>query len=328
MREAQLARHWNILLTLEANRQGVTVDALAEQLQVNKRTIYRDLNALHESGFPITTCKNNNKTRYVFAEDYKVKLKPTFSPMELMALNLAVKSQGFLEGTVFHEALEGVQQKIRNMLERYEEYLNSIEEMFITTFRPTRDYSRAPKIIEAITTALCHKRKVKITYWTSSRQELTKRAINPYRLWFVNGTFYVVAFCHYRKEVRIFLLDRIKEVEITDERFTIPSDFDFSQYTSKAFKVLAGKEEFDVVIRVHPLLRPQLTEQKWHPSQKIEELDNGWIKVSFRLGALDEIKTWIQGYAPFMVVEKPPELVKKVVNSFKEALKVHKSLLK
>jgi predicted DNA-binding transcriptional regulator YafY len=246
--------------------------------------------------------------------------------MELMALNLAIKSHNFLKGTLFHESLAAVQNKIKATLEeKHQKYINSIANMFVSTFRPLRDYSRSPKIIEGITNALLEKKRVQITYWTPSREKLTKRKIEPYRLWFVNGAFYIVGYCHYRKEVRIFLLDRIREVELTDETFTIPADFDFSQYTTKAFKVLAGDEDFEVVVKVNPLLRPQIMEQQWHPTQKVEELSDGWLKVSFRLSALDEIKTWIQGYAPFIVVEKPPELVEEVVNSFKEAIKLHKA---
>jgi hypothetical protein len=37
---------------------------------------------------------------------------------------------------------------------------------------------------------------------------------DPYRIWFFNGTFYLIGFCHARKEIRIFTLDRIKMFEV------------------------------------------------------------------------------------------------------------------
>lgn len=330
MREKQISRHWRILLLLDSYRYGKTVEEIVKDMEeenkVSKRTIYRDLDALIAAGFPITCVKTPEGTKYIFSEEYRLRLKLTFSPMELMALNLAIKSHNFLKGTIFHEALETVQNKIKATLaEKHQEYINSMANMFVSTFRPLRDYSHAHKIIDCITKALLEKKRAEITYWTPSRGKITKRKIEPYRLWFVNGAFYIIAYCHYRKEIRVFLLDRIREVTLTDETFTIPADFDFSQYTTKAFKVLAGDEDFEVVVRVDPLLKPQIMEQKWHPTQKVEELADGWLKVSFRLSALDEIKTWIQGYAPFIVVEKPPELVKEVVASFKEAIKLHQA---
>ena len=116
------------------------------------------------------------------------------------------------------------------------------------------------------------------------------------------------------------MVDRIREFELTDEKYNIPPDFDFSKYASKGFKALGGEEEYEVVVRVHPVLKPQITEQTWHPSQKVEELKDGWLRVTFRLGALDEIKTWVQGYAPYIIVDKPKELREDIIGSFKKSL--------
>jgi predicted DNA-binding transcriptional regulator YafY len=116
------------------------------------------------------------------------------------------------------------------------------------------------------------------------------------------------------------MIDRIRAFEKTEIAYEIPDDFDFEEFQSKGFKVLGGEHEQEVVVRVHPLLRPQITEQTWHPTQQVAELENGWLRVRFRLAALDEIKTWIQGYAPYIIPEKPKELIKDIAEAFKESL--------
>ena len=55
MRSAEVMRQWKILRTLDTQRLGKTVDALALQLNVHKRTIWRDMEALQEVGFPLTS---------------------------------------------------------------------------------------------------------------------------------------------------------------------------------------------------------------------------------------------------------------------------------
>ena len=51
------------------------------------------------------------------------------------------------------------------------------------------------------------------------------RRVDPYRIWFFNGTFYLIGYCHTRNEVRIFALDRIKMLRQTQDSFEIPEDF-------------------------------------------------------------------------------------------------------
>jgi proteasome accessory factor B len=51
---SQVSRVQGILRTL-GTRQGITIGELAEEFSVTKRTLYRDLKALHEAGYPVIT---------------------------------------------------------------------------------------------------------------------------------------------------------------------------------------------------------------------------------------------------------------------------------
>ena len=57
----QVTRQWHLLRTLEASREGVTLQGLAEGLHAeftrHHRTIRRDLEALESAGFPLLTEK-------------------------------------------------------------------------------------------------------------------------------------------------------------------------------------------------------------------------------------------------------------------------------
>ncbi len=64
MRNAEVIRQWRILRTLDAQRLGKTVDALALQLNVGKRTVWRDMVALQEAGFPLTSELDGRRTRW------------------------------------------------------------------------------------------------------------------------------------------------------------------------------------------------------------------------------------------------------------------------
>jgi len=321
MREDQLARHWDILLNLDANRHGMTARELAELAGCSIRTIYRDLDALERAGFPLTTVKSPEGTKHLFTEDYHLKIKMNFSPIELMSLYLAAETFGSMEGTVFHEALNNVKKKVESSLGgEHRKYARAAQTTFYASFRPVRNYARFRETIRSANQSLVERKALKISYWSPGSGELTEREIEPYRLWFVNGALYLVAYCRLRGEVRTFLVDRIRKCALSERSYKIDEKFDFEKYASRGFKVKGGGPEREVVVRVHPLLKPQITEQTWHPTQKVEEIGDGWMRVSFRLSALDEIKTWVQGYAPYIVVEKPGELIDQIRRSFEISL--------
>jgi len=61
VRGERLARQWCILRALELNRHGITVANLAEQDGCHARTVWRDLAALREAGFPLYSEKADRR---------------------------------------------------------------------------------------------------------------------------------------------------------------------------------------------------------------------------------------------------------------------------
>jgi predicted DNA-binding transcriptional regulator YafY len=71
MRGEQLARQWRILRTIESRNHGATVAELAQQEACHARTIWRDLAAIQEAGFPLYSEKDGQKSRFGFVEGYQ-----------------------------------------------------------------------------------------------------------------------------------------------------------------------------------------------------------------------------------------------------------------
>ena len=58
-RHAEIVRHWRMLLHIDAHRHGVTVKDLADRFGVTQRTVWRDLEALQQVGFPLVDDKRD-----------------------------------------------------------------------------------------------------------------------------------------------------------------------------------------------------------------------------------------------------------------------------
>jgi predicted DNA-binding transcriptional regulator YafY len=76
-----------------------------------------------------------------------------------------------------------------------------------------------------------------------SRKEKTRRKVAPYKIWFFDGAFYLVGNCGLRADIRIFALDRIKSLNLTDETFEMPEDFKVEDFMQTSFGVFQGKPQ-------------------------------------------------------------------------------------
>ena len=144
-------------------------------------------------------------------------------------------------GTVFYDSLESLFTKIKTTLPAESiKYLKNVEQTLHLGMKPYKDYGKFKEILKQVNDAAVNRKAIEIVYFTMSRRKESRRKVNPYRIWFFNGTFYLIGFCHMRDDVRIFALDRIKMLHQTKETFEVPEDFDLEAFTGASFGVYQG----------------------------------------------------------------------------------------
>jgi len=105
----------------------------------------------------------------------------------------------------------------------------------------------------------------------------------------------------------MFVLDRIKMLRVTDEKFAPPKDFRLDDFMCHSFKVMHD-ELYTLKVRISPGWARWVGEKIWHESQKITKLLDGGLEITFRVAGLDEIKRWILSFGPEAIVLEPPKL--------------------
>jgi predicted DNA-binding transcriptional regulator YafY len=152
-----------------------------------------------------------------------------------------------------------------------------------------------------------NRKVIEIVYFTMSRKKMTRREVDPYRLWYVDGGFYLIGYCRWKKEIRIFAIDRIKKLHLSDETFEVPDDFDVDELTKYSFGVFHDEP---VKVRVHfsADVAGYIKEKVWHASQRIEVLDDGSVIFEAEVAGTEEIKFWIMRWGSNAYVLEPEEL--------------------
>lgn len=308
-----LARLLRIVQALSLRRGGVTVGELAREEDCSPRTIYRDLDALQKAGFPLYVDKENpNRALWKFVDGYRLHTPIPFAPDELMALYYSRGLFRYFQGTVFSDAFDRLSKKIiaslsdetRNLVERFENVLEF-------GLKPKKDYSGYREILHHVNKACSERRRIEMVYYTFSRGEETRRRLDPYRIWYYDGALYVVGFCHLRQQVRMFALDRIRLLNVTNQTFEPPRDFSLEKFTAHSFGIIQD-ELVEVKARFTGLAARWVLDRKWHASQTVERQGNGSVTVSYRVAGTSEIKRWILGFGSQAEVLEPESLRREI----------------
>jgi predicted DNA-binding transcriptional regulator YafY len=304
----QLARQWKIFQTLVTSRYGKSVSALVKDLGCCQRTVYRDLDALEAAGFPIYTENANGKNIWCLLDSARNPMPIPFTLPELMALYFGSDVLKVLKGTVFYDSLESLLKKVKSSIPPESgKYLSRVEKSLHTRPGPYKNYGKFRNVIEKISDAVLQRRVVEITYYTMSRKKETQRKVAPYKIWFYNGGFYLIGHCRWRDGVRIFAVERIKKIHLTDDTFEVPEEFDVDEFMRGSFGVYQGKP-VNVRILFSAGIAEYIKEKIWHETQKLHDNPDGSVLFEANVACTKEIKAWVMRWGAKAIVLEPEEL--------------------
>ena len=314
---SQAGRVHDVIRLIES-RHGITLDELAEETGVGRRTIHRDLNAIHEAGYPLTSEWQEGAKLYRFLTRFKDVPPISFTLQELMTLSLLRSQLDLLNGTPFLEDMQSVFRKVNSVLPpRLAAHMERIAEVAHPLLQGKRDYSRSADALGLIRHALLHQQSISISYRSTGRGEPASYRVDPYTLLFQKGGIYLLGFAHNRQALRTFAVERIVAVEPGKERFEIPVGFHAGQALEGAFGIVA-EPPMEVRIRFSPGIAHAIRDRVWHASQGIAEQADGGVILSFRAGGRMEILSWLLSYGAHAELLAPQELREEIGEMVRE----------
>jgi predicted DNA-binding transcriptional regulator YafY len=297
----------------------VGLDELAEELGCVRRTVYRDLDALMYAGFPVVSEKRDGHVFYRFLDSFSLGDVP-FTADEVLALAFGEDLLRSLEGTVFHDSIRSALAKIRAGLgPELSAYLERLGESFRVLPGPHKRYAESKEKIEILNDAVLGRRTVEMQYRTGRTGSESRRRLDPYRVWYRAGGLYVIGHDHQSGEIRTFAVDRIQQIEPSEQRFEVRADFDFDAYTGSSFGVVS-----EPATRVRILFEPRwatyVSEHTWHESQQLEPRPDGRLQLTMQVGGTAELVSWVLSFGDGAEVLEPEPLRDEVARTLDAAL--------
>ncbi|MEW5762993.1 MAG: WYL domain-containing protein [Bacillota bacterium] len=285
------------------------VPKLAAFFEVSRRTIERDLAYMRDMlNAPLIYDRKKGGYRYEHA-DFRLPAF-TLTEGELVALFIGQKLLRQYSGTPFEKQIGQAFAKICCLLpEKVSVDLSFFDQAFSFGLAPPRgDELAVLKTYQALAGAMQACRSIRMVYYTASRGVSGTRLVDPYHLHYRDGAWYLVGYCHLRREIRMFAVDRIRELEVTGRTFTPDPAFDIGDYLKESLVLERGGELEEVVVRFDPFQARYIRERVWHPSQETEEAPDGSLILRFKVRGLGEVQRWVLSFGCRAEVLAPPAL--------------------
>ncbi len=320
---SQAARLHDVIRLLEA-RYGMTVSELADECQIDRRTVYRDLDALRSAGYPLVAERSEDGNMlYRFMAGFS-RLRPiTFSLEELMTLYLCRGQLAFLQGTPFADDLVALFGRIRSSLPpRSVAHLERIGETVAPKFQGGRDYTEQKGMLVDLRRALLFQNRCSLRY-APARRPAEDYLVDPYTLLFHGNSLYLGGFAHNRGSLRLFLVDRIESVQVLSDRFEIPVEYSAADLTGSAFALVDGPL-LEVRVRFGSEVAHLVRGRHWHPTQSLTEESDGRLLLEFSAAGEREILGWLFSFLPHVEILAPPSLRRACADALASATALYK----
>lgn len=294
------------LVLLLQNRPNYSSRDLAEHFGVSRRTIFRDLRTLAESGVPLTYAEEGG---YEILDGYQ--LPPLmFSAREAATLLIGTEFTTLQPDASLRADAGAVAMKIRTVLpEPVRDYVDRLRERTVLApFNETQgrgattdDEGRWFELSEAI----ARQRRVKLTYYVASRDEETVREVDPLGLVYYSDHWNLIGYDHLRGDIRNFRLDQIQKLRTRFDTFEPPKGFDLKEHLRAR-----GESPRNVRMTVRFRDRAWRWARTQVPADIEQELPVGdsRTEVTFEFENVGYVARWLLRYGTDAEVVAPDEL--------------------
>ncbi len=272
---------------------------MAARFGVSLRTIYRDMNTLAEAGVPIC---GNSGVGYSLVEGYRLP-SLMFTKEEAIAFLTAEKIIEQLTDSQNSKYFRQGMDKIRAALRAVDkQYLHNMGDS-IAVYKSRNTRESLPNLLQMILNSINEKLIIEIDY-TNADDNKTRRSLEAVGICYSHPSWYLTAWCHLRKEYRMFRLDRISNIRTTTDKHT---------KIHPTLESLAGTDAPQCLTEV--VLRTSKEVARYNADRCFfmglineNELTDGGIEQTYMAYSLEVLARWVLANADTTTVVHPVEI--------------------
>lgn len=282
---------------------------LAKQFEIAPKTAQRTIDFLRDR-FAAPLEYNASRRGYCYT-DTRYELPRLFaSQEEILAVLVAQHLLSKNDGGVISKNLGSFSRKLLADAHCHHPPRTVLSEAFSAVWHGYAPVH--PDIFQTVVTALTDTRILAFSYTSPKTNATTRRQVEPHHLQNYMASWVLIAWCQRQSDWRKFYLSRMNSPELLSRTFTRRPRDSWQPLLEEAFGIFQGAAPIEVTLQFTPFRARWLREQLWHPSQKITNLADGSLELTFPVADFREVKMKILQFGADVKVIRPPALLEEI----------------
>jgi predicted DNA-binding transcriptional regulator YafY len=325
MRYEKAAALLKLARCIAASAEGMTLDEIAQECGVDRRTAERMRDALRTLFPQMEEISDGGSKRFRITGGLDSFFQcPTTE--ELLELSKTINELRGKDATTRAECLEGFAAKIRSAMRSsiFRKIAPDLEALLRAELIAVQ---AGPRAVEdtatflSIRNALLAMKALQFVYTGGSTPGVARQVV-PYGIIF-GRTNYLIAADIGSTKPKNWRLDRIQSIEVLDQAASAPSDFSLSDFANASFGFFQGTQE-DVVLHVLPHgIDDDFHSWRFHRDQVVEMLPDGGALVRFRASGMRELAWHLFSWGHKIEIVAPTSLRELMATELRVALTQH-----
>ncbi len=290
----------------------VSTAQLCEELECSPATLRRIVSQMREElSAPIKTSYHegggywydrNERERYELPGLW-------FNVAELLALTACLQLLHEIEPGVLEPTLAPLRTRITGLLE--DRHLGAGELHRIRILDMAARINR-PNVFRVLAESVLARRRLAFCYRARSNDDATQRSVSPQRLTRYRDNWYLDAWDHGRRALRIFSVDRIESPQVLLETAKSVPQATLDRILATGYGIFAGVPKYIAVLRFTPERARWVADEHWHPRQQGRFLEDGRYELRIPYADARELIMDILKQGPEVEVIAPAALRRRV----------------
>lgn len=303
--------------------QGLTQSELARILGVHRSTIHRDLPAL-SAQFGHSIYEENNRLMIDRAA-YLVNVRLTLH--EATAVHLAARllaqsldRQNPHAASALRKLGLALQSRAPHVSRHMQQSADTVDEAARWN---DQGYLRS---LEVLTAAWADGRKVRVWHRKERSDAAEEYVFSPYFIepGAVGRSTYTIGLRQPPGALRTFKIERFERVELLDDTYTLPDDFDPRRLLQDAWGIWYTEgQPVEVVLKFSSKVANRVCETRWHRSEQVTELEDGGLLWRAWIAEPQEMIPWIRGWGSQVEVLDPKEVRTQIRQEMRTTAKLY-----
>lgn len=302
-----------IMMLEVLNSRGILkTNELADILDTNPRNISEYIKELQIAGYDIESIKGKNGGYYLNKKELFPVLRLTEEEKRLLdeTNNYLLHRPDFINKKAYTLLASKISSSVNN--------LEQVKEVTIfDRFPLSIDTKVLEELYDKINNAIKNSVKIEVGYFSSNNREHT-HILHPYKTFIYNNTWFLLAWNETVNDMGYFKLNRMNEVKVLNDKFTILRTYQESDYLDK-FGMKQNGDYHHIVLDFYKLYIA-ISERVYGKNQVVKRIDKDITRLECDMQNEDMITSFVLGFGDKVKVIEPEWLKERIIDVAKKII--------